>query len=147
MAVFNLRGIPDDLAREVKATAASEGKTLVEFATDIFKLGIKSGGWTAAAKKGNATATGIERQREQGGANLGRAGKKGVGDVGKASRAKRVGGVGGSSAAIPKAEILEVEQETGSGGDSKIVRCGHCGNAGRTVEGGKTVCFGCGRPA
>jgi hypothetical protein len=26
-------------------------------------------------------------------------------------------------------------------------RCEHCGNSGRVVKGGKTVCFGCGRPA
>ena len=47
MAVFNLRGIRDDLARMVKATAASEGKTLVEFITDVFERDIKRGGWTA----------------------------------------------------------------------------------------------------
>lgn len=50
MAVFNLRGVRDDLARAVKATAASEGKTLVEFITDVFERDIKRGGWTAVAK-------------------------------------------------------------------------------------------------
>ena len=36
MAVFNLRGVRDDLARAVKATAASEGKTLVEFTAQTY---------------------------------------------------------------------------------------------------------------
>ena len=50
MAVLNLRGIPTELARMIKATAASEGKTLVEFATDVFERDIRRGGWTAARK-------------------------------------------------------------------------------------------------
>ena len=47
MAVLNLRGIPDDLARQVKATAVSEGKTLVQFVTDILDRDMRRGGWTA----------------------------------------------------------------------------------------------------
>ena len=47
MAVFNLRGIPDELARQVKATAASEGKTLVQFVLDILERDMRRGGWTA----------------------------------------------------------------------------------------------------
>ena len=52
MAVFNLRGIRDDLARMVKATAASEGKTLVEFTVELYEGAVRRGGWTAAEKKG-----------------------------------------------------------------------------------------------
>ena len=47
MAVFNLRGVPDELARLVKATAASEGKTLTQFVIDILERDVKRGGWTA----------------------------------------------------------------------------------------------------
>ena len=47
MAVFNLRGIRDDLARMVKATAASEGKTLVEFTVELYEGAVRRGGWTA----------------------------------------------------------------------------------------------------
>ena len=47
MAVFNLRGIPDELARMVKATAASEGKTLTQFVIDIVERDVRRGGWTA----------------------------------------------------------------------------------------------------
>ena len=54
MAVINLRGIRDDMARMVKATAASEGKTLVEFVTDVFERDIKRGGWTAVKPLENA---------------------------------------------------------------------------------------------
>jgi hypothetical protein len=48
MAVINLRGIPDELARQVKATAASEGKTIIQFVADILERDMKRGGWTAA---------------------------------------------------------------------------------------------------
>lgn len=48
MAVLNLRGVPEDLARLVKATAASEGKTIPQFVTEILEQNVKRGGWTAA---------------------------------------------------------------------------------------------------
>src|SRR5271170_3075942 len=48
MAVLNLRGIPDELARLVKATAASEGKTIPQFVADVLEQNVRRGGWTAA---------------------------------------------------------------------------------------------------
>jgi hypothetical protein len=47
MAVLNLRGIPDELARQVKATAASEGKKLVPFVIEVLERDMRRGGWTA----------------------------------------------------------------------------------------------------
>ena len=54
MAVFNLRGIPDELARQVKATAASEGKTLVQFVLDTLERDMRRGGWTAPKSEESA---------------------------------------------------------------------------------------------
>lgn len=47
MAVINLRDVPDDLARMVKATAASEGLTLREFVLGVLERDMRRGGWTA----------------------------------------------------------------------------------------------------
>ena len=65
MAVFNLRGIRDDLARMVKATAASEGKTLVEFITDVFERDIKRGGWTSVKPMDNTESIITAKRRNK----------------------------------------------------------------------------------
>jgi hypothetical protein len=36
----------------VKATAASEGKTLVEFTVELYEGAVRRGGWTAAKAEG-----------------------------------------------------------------------------------------------
>ena len=51
MATLNLRGVPDELARVIKATAASEGKKLVPFIIEVIERDIKRGGSTAAPAK------------------------------------------------------------------------------------------------
>ena len=67
MAVFNLRGIRDDLARMVKATAASEGKTLVEFTVELYEGAVRRGGWTAAKAEGrNGQGSSVPEIKEAG---------------------------------------------------------------------------------
>ena len=51
MAVFNLRGVSEEFARQVKATAAIEGVTLVQFVIDRLERDRKNGGWTSATVK------------------------------------------------------------------------------------------------
>jgi hypothetical protein len=46
---LNLRGVDDELARTIKATAASEGITMKDFVVGILKRDIQRGGWTAPA--------------------------------------------------------------------------------------------------
>ena len=46
---LNLRGMDDELARAIKATAASEGITMKDFVVGILKRDIQRGGWTAPA--------------------------------------------------------------------------------------------------
>ena len=67
MAVLNLRGIPDELARMVKATAASEGKTLVEFTVELYEGAVRRGGWTAAKAEGrNGQGAAVPEIKEAG---------------------------------------------------------------------------------
>ena len=60
MGVINLREIPDELARLVKATAASGGMSLQEFVLGILGRDVKRGRWTGGReKKGQAVKTGL----------------------------------------------------------------------------------------
>ena len=54
MGQLNLRGIDDELIREVKATAASEGMTIPQLVSSILERDRRRGGWTAARKEPEA---------------------------------------------------------------------------------------------
>lgn len=105
MAVLNLRGIPDELARMVKATAASEGKTLVEFATELFERDVRRGGWTAGKKNSEGNNAEIATGGSAGvaAAGISPEGKRGVqkgaaGDHGKLLRGQSVSGAAAAEA-------------------------------------------------
>lgn len=76
MAVLNIRGVPDDLHRAVKSTAASEGKKIPVFVIEVLErdLRLRRGGWTAAreetengAKKADGRVRTASRQKKSAG--------------------------------------------------------------------------------
>ena len=66
MATFNLRGLPDEIARQAKATAASEGKTIVEFMVDVLERDRSRGGWVAVVQKDESESSlGVKSKRKR----------------------------------------------------------------------------------
>jgi hypothetical protein len=112
MAVFNLRGVPEEFARQVKATAAIEGVTLVQFVIDRLERDRKNGGWTSATvkepkrQKGKQDAAAnsgvsIERMAEQcGGAAVLEIVEDAVSPKSQASSGRGSGGHGGKRIGI-----------------------------------------------
>ena len=96
MAVFNLRGIRDDLARMVKATAASEGKTLVEFTVELYEGAVRRGGWTAAKKGAGDEQIAKPGKRGKGGQAVG----QGIESARSRSEIGGEAGAGGNAEAV-----------------------------------------------
>lgn len=110
MAVINLRNVPEELARAVKATAASEGITLRDFILGILERDIRRGGWTAAGGVIN-DEKGISARNKEGGARWVESGNTGGDKTG-------AGVAGGSrhsfsdSAAVPESRIMQADKTT-----------------------------------
>lgn len=67
MADLNIRNFPDELLKELKATAASEGVTLRDFTIMVIEAQKRRGGWTAAPEKEPEPVKETVRRREASG--------------------------------------------------------------------------------
>jgi len=135
MAVFNLRGIRDDLARMVKATAASEGKTLVEFTVELYEGAVRRGGWTAAKAEGrNGQGAAVPEIKEAGQEN--RATRK---------QSRNVGGEKVGVARPQEAEAVNSIETDAVGGTGCKVTVSRP-MAGRPAHAGNCGCLTCKPP-
>lgn len=111
MAVINLRNVPEELARAVKATAASEGITQRDFILGILERDIKRGGWTSGGSgingRGVAGEAGNNSEVDERGVG-GRITKPDAGAV-LAGRVRVAAGRGGSKAARAQAGAGEAK--------------------------------------
>ena len=165
MAVFNLRGIRDDLARMVKATAASEGKTLVEFTVELYEGAVRRGGWPAAKMEGNDEQIAKPGKRGKGGQAVEQGiesarirsevgGKEGAGGeaVGKTKTIADGGNIGDVAAVefVRAPELTEGKKMQGWELNTRVPAVAPewkcvCGSTGKRMKGKELVCFSCGR--
>ena len=128
MAVINLRNVPEELARAVKATAASEGQTQREFILGILERDIRRGGWTAAGigsgingdTRGSTGEAGNNSEVDERGVGGGIA-KSDAGAV-LTGRVRAVAGGGGGKAAGAQAGAGKGQR--GEGTDKAALRIG-----------------------
>jgi transposase-like protein len=122
-----LRGIPDKLARQVKATAASEGQTLVEFVTTVLERDVKRGGWTASKKETNGSQASVSEVKAAG-PEIGSVGIKG-GKAGRKAKDTRPSEAeqGGDEEEIGLVATPELSAALAAGKHKRHHACPECG--------------------
>ena len=96
MGQLNLRGMDDELIRQIKATAASEGQTIPAFVAEVLERDRRRGGWSSGDSVREEASSGLVE---------GARGKRA-----RASEVEKTPAASGSSAACPECGSLSGHQ-------------------------------------